>query len=426
MSVVSGGLPRKVVFVESVSAMGGVQFSTIYLAQHLDPKRWEPLVVCSGKGDLTEACSRLGIRTHVLVQPAVRSTSIRIGRDTRVPNPVAWLWNSLALLVSARRLARFLSQIDPDLVVTKGLISHFHGGLAARRSGVPCIWHVQDFISERFFSLYRRIFSLAARVLPDHIIADGAAIARQLNSAGDRVSVVLNGVDANVFRPDINSVRVREELEIPPGKTIIGQVGRMTPWKGQHYLLEAFARIAADVPDAYLVFVGDPVFDTDAYQSRLLDLTAKFGLSDRVRFMGYRHDLPEVLASMDVFAFTSVEKDTSPLTLLSAMSSGLPIVAFDIEGVSELIDTDEQLLLAPVKNVDALAGSLLRLCQDHDLGRRLGSAARQLAVKNFSLERYVARMEEVFGNVDQQPRSKVSERIPSVANHPLPNAQDCG
>jgi glycosyltransferase involved in cell wall biosynthesis len=395
-NLVNGDAPRKVVFVESVGAMGGVQFSTLYLAQHLDPARWEPLVVCPATGDLAAACSQAGIRTHSLAEVAVRSTSISFGHDSRVPNPAAWLWNGVAMLVAARRLARFLSQTKPHLVVTKGLLPHFYGGLATHRLGIPCIWHVQDFISERFFGLYRRVFSLAACLLPDHIIADGAAISRQLGALEDRVSVIHNGVDVNMFRPGIDGGRVRAELGLPAEATVIGHVGRMTPWKGQHYLLEAFASIAREIPNAYLLFVGDPVFDNDSYQNKLLNLTARLGLEERVKFAGYRHDIPEVLASMNVFAFTSVEKDTSPLTLLSAMSSGLPIVAFDIEGVRELIDGDEQFLLVPLKDSEALARSLRKLLADEALQRRLGEAARQTVEKKFSLSRYVSRMQEAF------------------------------
>jgi glycosyltransferase involved in cell wall biosynthesis len=417
------GDPKKIVFVECAAAMGGVQFSTLYLVQHLDRARWNPIVVCPEEGDLTEACRRLNIQTHVLRQPKLRSTSFSISNDVRLPNPAAWLWDGVAMFISVRRLARFLRKTKPDLVVTKGLFPHFYGGLAARLSGIPCIWHVQDFISERFLGLYRRAFSLVARLLPNHIIADGAAIGRQLSAVANRCSVILNGVDTNVFRPGIDGADLRDELHIPGGAIVVGHVGRMTPWKGQHYLLEAFAPVACEVSNAYLVFVGDPVFDTDSYQNKLLELTAELGLKDRVRFAGYRHDLPKVLAAMDVFAFTSVEKDTSPLTLLSAMAAGLPTVAFDIEGVRELIDEDEQLVLVKARAADALAESLLRLISDPELRRRLSTAARRQVESKFSLERHVMSVEQVFLNLDECSRPAPDKPFPSVADRQLANGR---
>lgn len=413
---------RKVVFVEDAAAMGGVQFSTLYVAQQLDPANWKPIVVCSEEGDFTSCCRRAGLETHVLEQPKLRSTSFRIAKDIRLPNPLAWLWDAATVLVASRRLARFLSEIKPQLVVTKGLFPHIYGGLATRQTGIPCVWHVQDFVSERFFGLYRRAFALVAALLPKHIIADGGAIKRQLHSLEHRVSVILNGVDTNVFQPRIDGRGVRRELGIPEDAVVIGHVGRMTPWKGQHYLLEAFARIANEVSNAYVVFIGDPVFDTDSYQNKLLELTKKLDLTKRVKFAGYRHDMPEVLASMDLFAFTSVEKDTSPLTLLSAMSAGLPIVAFDIEGVRELVDAKEQMLRVPVADSKSLADSILRLLNDKELQQRLSIAARTQAENNFSLQHHVKAVEAVFLNTVQS-RSVMKEMQPSLIDQTLASSQ---
>jgi glycosyltransferase involved in cell wall biosynthesis len=409
------GEPRRVVFVEGDAAMGGVQFSTLYLAQRLDPALWKPVVICPEDGDLSAACRRSAIEVHVLEQPKLRSTSFRIGNEVRLPNPAAWLWDVAAMLVTVRRVIRFLAQSKPHLVVTKGFFPHLYGGLAARRLGIPCIWHVQDFISERF----RRAFGFAARLLPSHVIADGAAIGRQLHSLKGRISVILNGVDCSVFRPGLDSESVRGEFGVPAGSILIGHVGRMTPWKGQHYLLEAFGRVVRDAPNAYLVFVGDPVFDTDRYQTQLQELTARLGLTERVIFAGYRHDMPEVLGAFDVFAFTSVEKDTSPLTLLSAMSAGLPIVAFDIEGVRELVDEGGQMLLVPRKDSEELAASLLRLIADPELRQRLSVSARSQAEHRFSLEEHVARIEKVFLEVVQQ-RQPVSRKT-ELTDHTFVN-----
>jgi len=388
--------PRTVVFVESAAAMGGVQFSTLYLAQRLDRTQWNPIVVCPEDGELTRACRDAGVEAHVLEHPGLRSTSVRIGSSFRVPNPAAWAWNGYALGVAARKLRRFLAQTRPALVVTKGLSSHFFGGLAARKMGIPCVWHAQDLISERSFGIYRRVFGRAASWLPEQIVVDGASIAEQLpRSLQSRITVIHNGVDTNIFHPELDGAEVRRELGILDEHLVIGNMGRVTPWKGQHYLIEAFARVADDNPEVFLLLVGAPVFDNDSYQRRLIRMVAQLGLTERVKFAGYRHDTARVLAAMDIFAFTSVEKDTSPLALLSAMSCGLPILAFDIDGVRELL-TDEQCSLVPVGRIEALADSLKTLITDGAVRRRLAASARLVVTSRLSLDRYVTRMEEVF------------------------------
>ncbi len=388
---------KRIVFLESAAAMGGVQFSTLYLSQTLDTSRWRAVVVCPEEGDLTRACQSAGVETHIVPSPRLWSTSIRIGRNGRLPNLFAWIWNALMMARATRTLQKFLRQQSPTVVVTKGLAAHFIGGLAARRSSIRCVWHVQDLISERTAGIYKRIFNFAARRFPNQIIVDGQAIKEQLpESIHERVSVIHNGVHTNAFRPGLDSSAVRREFGIAPDQLVIGNAGRITPWKGQHYLIEAFAKIASDYPDAVLLLVGSPVFDHDAYERRLKSMAAEHGLESRIKFAGFRHDLSEVLAAMDIFAFTSVEKDTSPLALLSAMASGLPIVAFDIQGVRELDESGEVFRLVQIGDVDALAESLSSLLCDPAARHCLAGNARQAAEQKFSLPQYVAQFEQVL------------------------------
>ena len=392
--------------------MGGVQFSTLYLARNLDRARWKPIVVCPEEGDLTRACRDAGVETHVLDQPRMWSTSVRIGA-ARWPNPAAWAWDAGVVVSAARRLKRFLVQCSPDLVVTKGLSSHFIGGLAARKLRIPCVWHVQDFISERSFGIFRHVFGRAARWLPQQIIVDGGTIENQLpRSLQPRITVIHNGVDTNIFRPGLDGSGVRQELDIPEDHLVVGHVGRITPWKGQHYLIEAFARIADEHPNVSLLLAGSPVFDNDSYQRRLMSMAAQFGLEQRIKFAGYRHDLPNVLAAMDAFAFTSIEKDTSPLALLSAMSCGLPIVAFDIAGVRELIAREDQFVLVAVEDVAGLSRALSDVLSNENLRQTLGAAARKQATNEFDLEKYTARIEQVFRDALLNTMSNVEAGLP--------------
>jgi glycosyltransferase involved in cell wall biosynthesis len=314
-----------------------------------------------------------------------------------LPNPAAWAWDAWLIGRTKNRLRAFLRQCSADLVVTKGLSSHFLGGLAARKLRIPCVWHVQDFISERTFGIYRRAFGWGARWLPEQIIVDGHTIAEQLpGSLQPRTTVIHNGVDTNIFRPDLDATGVRRELGIPDDHLVIGNLARITPWKGQHYLIEAFARIACENPKVTLLLVGSPVFDNDNYQRRLLNMITELGLEGRVKLPGYRHDTAEVLAAMDVFAFTSVEKDTSPLALLSAMSCGLPIVSFDIAGARELMAQDDQFLLVPVADVEKLGNALSKVIKSDDLRASLAADARKQAVTEFDVETYRHRIERVF------------------------------
>lgn len=387
----------RVLFVESASGMGGVEWSTLYLARRLDTHRWNATVVCPEEGDLPTECRRADINVRILPCPAFCSTSFRVGSRLRFPNPLAWIWDFAAALVVAGRLGALLRELKPDLIVTKGMFAHFYGGLAARRCAIPCVWHVQDLVSERYWGLFRHVFVRAASWLPTHIVADGAPIVRQFSSrTSGKIDLIHNAVDIDEFRPGIDGTPVRLELGISRDAVVIGHVARITPWKGQLYVLNAFARLAADNPRLHLLFVGSSLFDRGDYEHELRRRTVELGLSDRVCFANYRHDLPQVLAAMDVFAYSSVEKDTTPLALLSAMAAGLPIVAFDIEGVREVLNSSESGLLVPVGQVALLARALARVVSDKTLRRNLAQGARRRAIDDFGVERYVRCFDNIF------------------------------
>ncbi len=387
---------KKVIFIESSNEMGGVEFSTVYLTTHLDKEIWAVMVVCPGEGKLASACRNAGVQVEIIRMPRLLSTSFRLGKaDTRFPNLFAWILNGFATLVAANRLWLVLGKEKPDLVVTKGIYAHLSGGMAARQVKIKCIWHLQDYISERLGGFYRAAFGLLARILPEEIVVDGSSIARQLpGDIQDRVHVVWNGVDMQVFRPGIDGEDIRRQFGIRQDELVVGHAARITPWKGQHYLLEAFGQIAFRYPKVRLLLVGAPTFDNGTYDKKLHTRTTELGLNDRVVFAGFRADLPQVLSAMDIFVYPSVEKDTSPLALLSAMGCGLPIVAFDIEGVREVLGDDG--LLMPVRDEVKLAEALERLIENAAVRKKMGVCSREKALARFGLEQYVAGMEAVF------------------------------
>jgi glycosyltransferase involved in cell wall biosynthesis len=401
-------VPRRVAILESSARMGGIQHTTLALATRLHRSNWTPVLICPEDGELTDACRAAGIEVHIQPVLPMWSTSIWLGNETKIPNPFAWLWNVCTIFSTAKRTSVFLKELSPDLVLTKGLLCHFYGGLAARRAGIPSLWYVQDFISERFAGIYKKVFGFAARNVPSSIAVIGPQIVRQLpEDLRERTTVVYNAIDPGKFRNRGNGEPVRRELGIPSAAIVIGTAARLTPWKGQHHLLEAFAKIAVKSPEARLLLVGGSLFGDQEYEKNLRHRTQELGLEQRVIFAGHRQDINDVLAAIDVFAYCSTEKDICPLSLLEAMSAGLPIAAFEIEGVREAMDDDREGLLVPVANSDHLAKSLSKLMHSPDLCRRLGASARARVERQFSLETHVLEMEGVFETVLLQPTVSV-------------------
>ncbi|TAK34803.1 MAG: glycosyltransferase family 1 protein [Chloroflexota bacterium] len=397
----------RIALLEQTASMGGVEFSTLYLAQHLDSELFHPIVICPEEGDLTRLCRQRGVEIHVVPRAKLHSVSLRRGRHY-APNPLAMVSNTFALLNGAIRLRAFLRQHEVDLICTKGLLAHVQGGLTAKLANVPCVWHVQDAVSDRAMGLYRRLLRVSAAFLADHVIADGPTILEQMPRkmrASRRVSLIYNGVDVEEFAPTADGKGIRQELGMGEEHLVVGSVARLTPWKGQAYLLHAAARLSREFARVHFLIVGSPLFASDSYELELRAIAAAPELVGRVSFAGYRLDLPNVLAAIDIFAYTALEKDTSPLALLSAMAAGKPIVAPDISGVRELFSDGIDGILVPPANVDRLADALRLLLTDEGLRTRLGQRARERAVGEFSVQSFAQSCEEVFASVLERQRS---------------------
>ncbi len=399
----AAGRARTVAILESSAKMGGIQHTTLALAAGLEGNTWKPIVICPEEGELTLACRSADVEVRTLPVYSMRSTSVS-GREPelKLPNPFAWMWNAADSLSPApTALPRFLKQASAGSGGYEGsAVSLFYGGLAARKAGIPCLWYVQDRVSERFLGIYKSVFGVMAAAVPTRIAAIGPEIIRQLpRGLQSRARVVYNAVDSAKFRPGIHGDRVRRELGIPPGAFVVGNAARLTPWKGQHHLINAFAQVTAQVPDAYLLLIGGSLFGDGDYEARLRRQVAALNLRERVIFAGHRQDMNAALSAMDVFAYAAVEKDICPLSLLEAMSTGLPIAAFDIEGVCEAATGEREALLVRTGDSAALAQALLRLSRDPDLRSRLGVAARERVQRQFSLDQYVLAMERTFDEV---------------------------
>ena len=394
----AGRVPQmRVVFIEQSSQLGGVEVTTLETAAWLDRQRFAPLVVCPEHGELLSRLERARVPVEIIARPRFYSVSARLGRWL-VPNPLAILATALSMWRAALRLARFL-HARADLVVTKGLLAHFYGGLAAARARVPCVWHVQEVANRAHLGgLYVKALNAAARRWARLIVVDaqsvGAQFAADLRQNG-RVRLLYNGLDVDRFSP----LGARAALPISSdgggSPLVIGHVGRVIPLKGQHVLVEAFASLRRRRPDVHLVLAGTPLFDTDHYLRQLEQLVAAYGLDDAVHFLGFRSDVPEILRAIDVFVHPSVEAD-SPVSVLEAMAVGRAVVASRVPGTVELIDEGVDGCLVPVGDASALADRLAFLLGDRAERERLGASARQTAERRYSRQVFIQGFEAIL------------------------------
>lgn len=304
----------------------------------------------------------------------------------------------LAQLRALAALVRLFRAERPDLVHAHMPITGFLGRVAARIAGVPVVAYTcHGFLFNQDGGLARRGASfamewIAGRVTDVFLTVSGAEArdARRLRIFASPVTIG-NGRDPAIFRPDPAArARVRAEIGTPAGRVVIVAVSRLVRDKGFFELATAMRK----VPDAELWVVGDRLSsDRGEDVAGMLDAA---GLGQRLRRLGYRHDVPAILAAADVFTLPSYF-EALPMSVIEAMLSGLPVVASDISGPREQVVHGETGLLVAVRDADALAAGLRRLAGDAALRRRMGQAGRQRALDRFDEARVTARTLDLLG-----------------------------
>lgn len=280
----------------------------------------------------------------------------------------------------ALRRARALIRQSPDAVIhTHNAMAHYYAVLASLGLPVKCRINTRHGMGGRTRSgrqewLYRQ--SLRGT---DYAVAVCEAARQRFAADGMRPRRALlsvpNGIRLERFRPadDVARQSLVAELGLPTGSRIIGTVGRLQPVKDHALLLRAFAKVRVQVPEAALVIVGD-----GPLRAALEAQAEQAGLSDAVRFMGDRHDVPRLLTGMEVFALTSTSEGYS-VALLEACASSLPIVATDVGGNREIVRHGINGRLVPSGDTAAIATALIALLRGGEQAAAMGRAGHAWA-----------------------------------------------
>ncbi len=301
-------------------------------------------------------------------------------------------------LASFRSLLDLFRREKPDLVHAHMPISGFLARAAARRAHVPRIAYTcHGFLFRPPASLPLRVATLAMEWLGGRLTdiyltvsAADAALARRLCIAR-RAEAVGNGRDPTIFRPDaVARTRIRAGLGTPAERLVVLIVSRLVRPKGYPELLEAMRAL----PEAELWVVGERLPSDRG--ADMAPLFAGSGLGPRLKMLGYREDVPAILAAADIFALPSLFEGL-PMVLIEAMLAGLPVVASDIPGPREQVLPGVTGLLVPRADQAALADALSSLANAPERRALMGKAGRERALSCYDEAKVLARTLDRLG-----------------------------
>lgn len=377
----------KVLFLGHTGQMGGAEFSLEALLSRLPVGK---RVVLLSPGPLLDRLRKTDISVDLL--PSCEGL-VSLGKETGL---LQRLWSLRQLPGTVLRLAKLASASDLVYANSKKVL--LYALLAARLARKPLIWHQRDkVILPSELALRARLSEKLLMALlnryASRIVSVSGAAAASFVSAGGRPQlpvVIHNGLDSTLYTRNTDARALRRGVGLPVDQPLIGCFGRLTSWKGQAVLVEALS----EVPEAHLVLVGGDVFDSGDFKDSLVSLVDRLGLRERVHFLGHRDDVPALMQAVDVVAHPSTEFDPCPRVVLEALHSGVPLVATDVGGTPELIESRVSGLLVPPSDPGALAEALRFLLTNPAEGQRLAAQGQRRALEMFTLDRVVTQVEE--------------------------------
>lgn len=318
-----------------------------------------------------------------------------------IPAPMARSLNPLAQGRALSALVRIIRAEKPDLVHAHMPISGLLGRAAARIAGVPRIAYTcHGFLFNQPGPRWRAALSLhlerAAGRITDTYLTVSEEEAEDAKRLGihPRAVAVLNGRDPARFHPDPEArAAIRAELGASDEDCVVIAVSRLVRHKGYPELLRA---MEATPPNCRLWVVGERLASDHGADLEPDFARAAAALGPRLTRLGYRHDVPRLLAAADVFALPS-HFEGLPMSIIEAMLTGLPVVATDIRGPREQVVHGETGLLVPPAQDAPLAAALTRLAGDPALRARMGETGRARALDRFDEAKVVARTIELLG-----------------------------
>ena len=358
--------PRLILHTEASFGLGGQEIRILSEVRWLLDHGWHALIACQPR-------SRLFVEAQ--------------GADL----PVAALPMRGALDVLAVLGLRALMRTrGVALVHTHSSVDSWLATIAAKTLRLPVVRgrHVTIPILRRRALIYR---------LADHVITTGEAVAARVREVGvpaERISAISAGVDTSRFHPAVSGKAVREELGLGDGAKLVGLVANIRGSKGHAVFLEAAREVLSTHPEVRFVIVGDGVGFDDVGR-RVRDM----GLEGRVLMTGFRRDIPEVMAALDVLVLPSTKSEATSQVIPQALAVGTPVAAAATGGIPEIVRDGETGRLVEPGDPGALAEAVLALLSEPERAREMALAGQAFVRARHSADVAMAATTTVYRNL---------------------------
>jgi glycosyltransferase involved in cell wall biosynthesis len=379
----------KILCVDQTGELGGGELSMFAEITHMPHAA---SVLLFEDGPFREMLGKAGIPVQVIT---ASDTALTVRRED---GPLAVL-RALPAVIQLVRKVTAEARLH-DVIYANSQKAFVVGAFASALSGRPLVWRLRDVLDASHFSpVLRKIAVLLANWKASRVIVNSIATGKAFAAVGgnaSKISVAYPGIDEAPFLavPPEAIANLRAELGSGDAK-LIGVFGRLAAWKGQAVFIDAIARR----PDVVGVIVGAALFGEEAYAEELHRQAQRLGIADRIRFLGFRKDIPALMRSMDVVVHSSIAPEPFGRVVVEGMLSGNPVIGSAAGGVLEILDHGKTGWLFEPGNADALAGTLAQLLENPAQTAAIAQAGQAHACATFTVEATVKQIDAALARL---------------------------
>ena len=376
--------------------LGGNFLTQRLILERLNREIFQPMVVAPMDGVALERFRAMGVECVVMTpHRAIGSyggAALRAGLPGR-------LRSAFELVRYNLRLARFFRERKIDVVYANCVRAQLSVGLAAWLARVPSLLYIKGELANPIID--RVCFVLASKIL--FFCSDNRddKYPRLVRWFRRKIAILRIGLDPALVTAvgSRDKTVLRQQLDIDPAYVNAVVLGQLYRPKGQHFAVEALARLIADFPRTRLYLVGDHVIEEyRPYRKELETLIAHHGLSAHVRFTGWRSDALDIVSVMDLVIHPSLAEGFGR-AVLESMALGKPVIASRVGGLREAIDDGRNGFLVDPGDVDAIERRWRELLTSPELRLRLGQAARATVFSEYLIDDKVARLADIWAEM---------------------------
>ena len=284
-------------------------------------------------------------------------------------------------------------------IIHTNTIGDLQAMVAAHIIGVPLVATIREIYTKPRWATY--LLSMIVYFLANRITCVSDAVKNEMFSfdkGQGKVSVINNGIDTEYFDPTKVNSGIRNDFQIPVRTKIIGVIGLLDPWKGQNVVIESIPDVLKNYSNVMFLIIGGESKNANklGYRDKLVLRAQELGISDKVIFTGFRKDIRNVLAGLDIFIHSSISPDPFPTAVLEAMSMEKPVIASKSGGVLEQIEDEKDGILISPNNSEELAHELEFLLSNPVRAESLGKEGRISVIKKFNWERSINSLTEIY------------------------------